>query len=95
MSDGHTQTAPPAMAAGTTYHITLDLRWVLRAKDREIRNMLVDAQTGRTLTPEECRDLAIERLREGFEVLPRCDHHDAKGHCLGHPPAEATTKENV
>ncbi len=92
MSDGHTQAAPPAREVGTTYHVTVDLRWVLRAKDREIRHMLVDAETGRNLTPEECRDLAIERLRQGFEVLPVCDHHDAKGRCLGHKPGEGGVK---
>jgi hypothetical protein len=64
-------------------HVTVNLEWILRQPDCKITGMLRD-ESGHVLTPNECRNLAIQKLREGFDVLPICDNHDQRGYCLGH-----------
>ncbi len=71
----------------THTHMTVSLRGGLRLSDRELRGML--KQGDRHLTPDECRELFIKKLREGFDVLPMCDNHDERGHCKGHEDGEA------
>jgi hypothetical protein len=82
------QTQPPRrvseMQTGKSYHMTIDLRGGLRLKDKQLRGVIVD-DDGRRLSPDEARDVFVEYLRKGFDVLPVCDHHDDKGKCLGHP----------
>lgn len=78
-----------------SFHMTVSLSGGLRMSDRELRGML--KQGDRELTPEECRTLFIQKLREGFDVLPMCSHHDEKGHCLGHEedPAPAVARGTI
>jgi hypothetical protein len=61
----------------------MDLEWIIRQPDIKLKNML-RTDNGHVLTPNECRELAIQKIREGFDVLPVCDHHNEKGYCLGH-----------
>lgn len=73
--------------AKTSYHITIDLVGGLRLPDHELNGFIID-DDGRRLTAAEARKLFVAKLREGFDVLPMCEHHDSKGHCLGHPTEE-------
>ena len=73
------------MGAKTTrYHVTIDLVGGLRLRDWELDGIIID-DNGRRLTCHEARKLFVQKLREGFDVLPVCDKTDDKGHCLGHP----------
>lgn len=69
-----------------SFHMTVSLVGGLQLPDRELRGMLVSQ--GRELTPDEARQVMIDALRKGYDVLPMCDHHDEKGHCLGHDEPE-------
>lgn len=84
---------PNAAPVRSRVHMTVDLRGGMRLSDRELREMLLDGD--RHLTPDECRELFIQKLREGFDVLPVCDNHDARGNCLGHPGDEEADDGNV
>ncbi len=49
----------------------------------EMEGWLV-TDAGRRLSGTEVSCRLAEAEAQGFEVLPMCDNHDAKGHCLGH-----------
>lgn len=65
-----------------TIHVTMDLIGGMKLKDRELDGVLI--KDGRRLKAWEAREAMAELLRQGFEVIPVCDNHDAKGHCRGH-----------
>lgn len=66
------------------FHMTVDLVGGLQLPDSQLGEMLV-TDDGRRLSAHEARTLFVQKLREGYDVLPTCDNHDEKGHCLGHP----------
>ncbi len=67
---------------GKSIHMVVDIRSILQKPDRELEGMLIDGD--RELTGSEVREHAIKCLREGYDVIPSCDHHNKRGHCLGH-----------
>lgn len=76
----------------TIHHCAIDIcNGIIRhaRAPRNLDSMLKDAATGRSLTGEEVLQMAHKMAAKGYQVMPiGCDHHDAKGYCLGHP-AEA------
>jgi hypothetical protein len=69
----------------TLYHMSVHLVWALRLPDHELRGLLFDARSRSGLDARQARHLLVSKLREGFDVLPVCDHYDDTGRCLGHP----------
>lgn len=66
------------------YHCCVDLDYILRQPPREAGRMLRDEKTGRSLRSEEVYALAAVLKAQGYDAMPTCDRHDARGHCLGH-----------
>lgn len=70
------------------YHCSIDicLGIITHARNpRRLDGMLRDGHTGKPLSGEEVLDRAQKLFRDGYEAMPiGCDHHDAKGNCLGH-----------
>lgn len=76
------------MGSATVRHITMSIDGGIlrrRKRPRQLDGIFADSTTGKTLTGEEVLKMAIDLKARGFEVIPVCDHHDEKGHCLGHP----------
>lgn len=65
-------------------HVTVSLTGMMKQGPDACANML-KREDGTHLTGQEAYDLLWKHYLDGFEVLPVCDNHDAKGHCLGHP----------
>lgn len=74
------------MTKRTRYHVGVDIRGALQWTDKQLTHFLVDADTGRPLTPHEAREWLVEELRSGKDGLtPACDNQDNRGWCKGHP----------
>jgi len=71
-----------------TFHMTVDIRGGLKLPNRILAGMLV-RDDGTRLTAEEAREELLQAFRKGYDVLPTCDNHDEKGHCLGHDKEES------
>lgn len=67
-----------------TYHVTVDLLWLLRQPESLLGTALRRAD-GTRLSALEVRALALEKLRAGYTVLPVCPDYGPDGACLGHP----------
>ncbi|MGY4892334.1 UNVERIFIED_CONTAM: hypothetical protein EX528_18830 [Xanthomonas axonopodis] len=76
------------MADTKVMHIHLSVRGALRWPKNELRGMFSDPATGRTLTPDEAREVLMGHLSRGHEVIPcsaECEGFDyAGGGCPGH-----------
>lgn len=69
--------------------MTIDNGILARSRrPRQLDGIFSDSETGRELRGEEVLEMARELKAKGFEVVPVCDHHDERGHCLGHPVVE-------
>lgn len=66
------------------YHVAMSCDGILREPPEVAGAMLEDGDTGRTLESHEVYALAVTYKARGFEVIPPCDNHDAKGYCKGH-----------
>lgn len=75
-----------------SFCVAADLVGGLQLSDRELCSMM-KGPNGEELPAHEIRQAFVAKLREGFDVYPPCDHHDEKGHCLGHPMEDETTEE--
>lgn len=93
--------------ADTTFHVALSVRGTLKnASRRELGSMFTNSQTGRRLTADEAKDVLLDHLAKGHEVIPLaqvCEGFDyAGGGCPGHskpttlstvtPPRDLRTK---
>lgn len=69
-----------------TFHVHMPINAIIEhaRRPRRLDGMFHDRATKRPLTGEEVLTIAHDLASKGFEVIPPCDHHDAKGHCLGH-----------
>lgn len=67
---------------GKTFCVTFHLEGMLKRGPELLSYILKDGD--RMLSGQEAYDLMWQKWLEGFEVLPVCDNHNAKGHCLGH-----------
>lgn len=65
-------------------HMTLDLRAYLGKSDKDLEHLLLDSD-GNPMAAVDVRRVIAQAYGEGYTVLPVCDHHDHRGHCLGHP----------
>jgi hypothetical protein len=75
------------MSKATMRHITMSIDGGIlarRRRPRQLDGIFEDSVTGKALTGEELLAMAADLKSKGFEVIPVCDHHDEKGHCLGH-----------
>lgn len=70
----------------TTFHVHMPITAVIQhaRSPRRLDGMFLDRETKRPLTGEEVLTIAHDLASKGFDVIPPCDHHDAKGRCLGH-----------
>lgn len=75
------------METGKTYHMCLDVKGALKNwKLKDFRGMFRD-DSGRTLTPHEARDVLLDELSKGHNLIPygQCDNFDFAEHgCMGH-----------
>lgn len=75
----------------TLRHCSIDIsNGIIRhaRNPRRLDGLLKEAGTGRALPGEEVLSLAFNLASQGYEAMPiGCDHHDAKGYCLGHEEA--------
>ena len=69
---------------GKSYCVTVSLEGMIKRGPAGCVGMLQDRGGGEMLSGQEAYDLLWQTWLDGFEVMPVCDNHDAKGHCLGH-----------
>lgn len=71
-----------------TIHMCLSVRGALRWPPKEFRNACrwVKKADGSKFTPGELREALMDKLAQGFEVVPmgKCDNFDPKKGCRGH-----------
>lgn len=70
----------------TIHHVCLSVRGYLAGPDSDLRKLF--RRDGKFLTPREAREVLMQHLAEGREVLPigePCEGFDFKGNgCPGH-----------
>lgn len=64
-------------------HVCVGLNYLTSCSLTELVGMFND-ENGQTIPPEQVVAHATILKAQGFQVLPACDNHDAKGYCLGH-----------
>ena len=74
-------------------HMCINVRGALKNfRKREWKRSCTDPDTGRFLTPDEVRDVFLDELSRGHEVIPignACEGFDyLGGGCPGHPVEE-------
>jgi hypothetical protein len=84
--------------ADTTFHVALSVRGSLKnSSRRELGSMFSNSKTGRRLTADEAKDVLLDHLAKGHEVIPlatACEGFDyTGGGCPGH--SEPITPANV
>lgn len=74
---------------GTMYHCCFDLDAIIhRGEAARMAGYIRFAGAETWATEAELITHATLLKAQGFEVMPSCGEHDAKGHCLGHAPRE-------
>lgn len=70
------------------YHVCLSVRGFIVGPDKDLLNLFLDPDSGRRLAPPEARNLLMDQLKAGREVLPfgpPCEGFDySGGGCPGH-----------
>ncbi len=66
------------------FHVAMSINGILREPSESVAGMFQDRETGKSLEYHEVYLMAINLKSQGFEVIPPCDNHDAKGYCNGH-----------
>lgn len=81
--------ADTAQPQGKTIHCSMAISYLIghARAPRRLDGIFVERGTGRKLPGEEVVEMAISLANNGYEVVPSCNHHDAKGYCLGHEEA--------
>ena len=72
----------------TTRHITMSIDNGILSRTRtpkRLDGIFRNSDTGKDMTGKELIQYARELKAKGYEVIPVCDRHDDRGHCLGHP----------
>ena len=64
-------------------HAALDLNYLTSCSLDELEGSFKNPQ-GEILEPSAVVAIAVILKAKGYEVLPPCKHHDARGHCKGH-----------
>jgi len=65
------------------YHCAMSIDYVLHRCPQEEAGSMFN-RNGVTMTATEVYAHAAICQAQGFEVIPPCDNHDAKGYCCGH-----------
>ncbi len=68
------------------FHMCISIRGALKNTDAKLRNMFTD-KDGSKLPADEIRDGLLDKIADGWEVLPigkECDNFDKKKGCQGH-----------
>jgi hypothetical protein len=73
----------PADGIRRQVHMTASLRGILQQPDKMLKGLFID-DDGKEIPPDELRELAVQKLREGYDVMPMCDNVDSRGYCQGH-----------
>jgi hypothetical protein len=72
-----------------TYHVHLNVRDAIKNMPRrELKGLFLSMATLKPLSADESKDVLLEHLAQGHEVIPlaSCDNFDYSGRgCLGHP----------
>lgn len=77
-----------------TIHMCISVRGVLRWPKRQLRGLFVD-ENGRKTSADESRELLLDHLSQGHEVLPmgvECEGFDYKRGCPGHDATPTASK---
>ena len=80
----------------TTVHMCLDVRGALMWPASKQKQLFRNKETGKKLTAVECKEYLMQKLSEGWEVLPigeMCEGFDKKTGCPGHKVPEGGTNE--
>lgn len=64
-----------------TIHVSVNIDHLLRMDDAKLMETIVSFDP---MTVDQVRSYLQELKGDGYEVVPPCDHHDDRGHCLGH-----------
>jgi hypothetical protein len=75
----------PLEPAGKRFHVTFRLDRLLGMSDGELSNLITDGGTGKTMTPDQVREVAKKHLADGRTYFPPCCNPDKRGLCDGHP----------
>lgn len=77
---------PNATPVGKTIHCCMAISYLIghARRPRQLDGIFIDRNTGEKMPGEEVLAMAIDLASKGYEAVPTCDHHDAKGYCLGH-----------
>lgn len=70
-----------------TMHMCLDVRGALMWPNSKLKHLFVNNETGKKLTATEAKEHLMQKLSEGWEVLPlgkMCEGFDKKTGCPGH-----------
>lgn len=67
----------------TTHHVAITVDYVLRVADAG--DIFIHAGSGEPMSSAEAKAHATICKARGYEVVPPCGNHDARGHCKGHP----------
>lgn len=76
-------------------HLRLDIAGALMNwKKGDYARVLKNSETGKWLSPEECKRYFIEQLGDGVKYLPmgNCDGFSPHTGCPGHDPDESPTR---
>lgn len=69
----------------TVYHCCIDLAYILRRGGaREMAGHVRLPGADHWATEDEILTHAAILRAKGFEVMPTCSNHDARGYCCGH-----------
>lgn len=78
-----------------TMHMCLCVRGAMRWPNNKLKKMFRDKETGKFLTADECKEYLMQKLSEGWEVLPIgqiCEGFDKINGCPGHDVTEGGTQ---
>lgn len=81
---------PEILESGKSYHLVVSVAGLearLNASRPNAKHGLWNVLVGDNGVPLTYGEhfAEVERCKKlGYEVIPTCNHHDKKGHCLGH-----------
>lgn len=70
----------------TKYHMYVDIRGVLRWRDRDLKGMFTDLE-GRPKSGAEAREFLYDCMEKGWKKIPmgKCEGFSHETGCPGHP----------
>lgn len=71
----------------TLRHMCIDIRGVLGWKDKDLKRLFRNTETGKPLTATEAKEYLYQKLKDGYDVLPmgdECEGFSKINGCPGH-----------